>query len=38
MQELFIPSLIMSFIAIGEKNFWCYVIAAAMWYLTIIGY
>jgi hypothetical protein len=35
MEELFIPTLIMTFIAIGAKNFWCYVIAAAMWWLTL---
>ncbi len=37
MQELFIPTLIMSFIAIGSRHILIYAIAGILWYLTIIG-
>jgi len=36
MQELFIPSLIVSFIAIGSRHILIYAIAAILWYLTLI--
>jgi hypothetical protein len=35
MTFLFIPTLIISFIAIGSRSFAFYVIAIAMWYLTL---
>jgi len=35
MQELFIPTLAMTIIAIASRSFLIYIIAGVLWYLTL---